>query len=369
MLGSLSMHRSLRSTGIALAAASALALLEIFRASLTSVIEGERVTIVVWASQLIPTWITAILVSPWCAFMAARYPFRNGRLTHTFFAHFGGALVFVALHLGLLILVHTVFGGPRPQAFWPHVLHRYVFYLAMEMSLYAAIVLVILLLDTRREAAERAVAEARLATSLTGARLASLQAQIQPHFLFNTLNAIAVLARRGDGAAVDRAIGDLGELLRASFDSSGRQEIALAEELEFLDRYVSLQRIRFPDRLEVDWDVEPEARAASVPPLLVQPLLENALEHGLARARGGHVRVTARQSGDRLEIEVADDGPGFGTDGDATRRAGVGLTNVRERLALLYGASGTLECGDGEGGGGRVRVRLPWRTAPAGVPA
>jgi len=355
------MRRSLRSTGIALAAASTLALLEIFRSSLTSVIEGERVTIVVWASQVIPTWITAILVSPWCAFMAARFPFRARRLTRACFAHLGGALVFVALHLALLILVHTVFGGTRPAAFWPHVLHRYVFYVAMEMSLYAAIVLVLLLLDTRREAAERAVAAARLAASLTGARLASLQAQIQPHFLFNTLNALAVLARRGDGAEVDRAIGDLGELLRASFDSSGRQEIALAEELGFLERYVSLQRIRFPDRLEVAWEIDPAARGARVPPLLVQPLLENALEHGLATTHGGHVRVSARREADRLEIEVADDGPGFGGNGGGVR-AGVGLANVRERLALLYGAAGSLECGDGPGGGGRVRVRLPWRT-------
>ena len=357
------MRRSLRSTGVALAAASALALLEIFRTSLTQVVEGNRVTIVVWASQIVPTWITAILVSPWCAFTASRFPLRSGRVGRTLLAHFGGALVFVAIHMALLIAVHTAFGAPHPWPFWPHLVHRYFFYVLMEMSLYAAIVLVLLLLDARREAAERAVTEARLAASLTGARLASLQAQIQPHFLFNTLNALAVLARRGDGAAVDRAIGDLGDLLRASFDSSGRQEIALAEELDFLDRYVSLQRIRFPDRLEVVWDVEPSAREARVPPLLVQPLVENALEHGLATSRGGHVRVTARRDGDRLEIEVADDGPGFGANGDGgSARGGVGLANVRERLALLYGEQGVLECGDRPGGGGRVRVRLPWRT-------
>ena len=354
------MRRSLRSTGTAIAATSLIALLEISRTSLTRVMEGNRVTVVVWASQLIPTWITAILVAPWCAFMAGRFPIRSGRVLRTLLAHFGGALVFVALHMALLIAFHTLVGGGHPFPFWPGLLHRYVFYLTMEMSLYAAIVLVILLLDARREAAERSVAEARLAQSLTGARLASLQAQIQPHFLFNTLNALAVLARRGDGAAVDRALGDLGELLRASFDAP-RQEIVLAEELEFLERYVSLQRIRFPDRLEVAFEVGDEARRALVPALVVQPLVENAIEHGLTTARGGRVRVTARREADALVIEVTDDGPGFTANG-ASPRAGVGLANVRERLALLYGAAGVLECADRPEGGGRVRVRLPWRT-------
>lgn len=354
------MRRSLRSTGVAIAAASLIALLEVFRMSLTRVLEGNRITFGEWVYQVVPTWLTAIAVAPWCAFMASRFPFRPGRIGRTLAAHFGGAAVYVALHMALLILVHTSLGGAHPWPFWPHVLHRYAFYTAMEMSLYAAIVLVLLLLETRREAAERAVAEARLATSLQSARLESLQAQIQPHFLFNTLNALAVLARRGDGAAVDRALGDLGELLRASFDAP-RQEIALAEELEFLERYVSLQRIRFPDRLEVAWDVEDAARGARVPPLLVQPLVENAIEHGLTTARGGRVRVAARREGDGLVIEVADDGPGFTANG-VTPRPGLGLANVRERLALLYGAAGTLECTDGPAGGGRVRVRLPWRT-------
>src|SRR4030095_12183706 len=109
-------------------------------------------------------------------------------------------------------------------------------------------------------------------------RRESLRAQLQPHSLFNTLNALAVLARKGDGAAVDRAIGDLGELLRASFESQGRREIPLGEELAFLERYAHLQRIRFPDRLEVIWQVDEAARRALVPALLVQPLVENALE-------------------------------------------------------------------------------------------
>src|SRR6185436_20453529 len=194
--------------------------------------------------------------------MAWRFPVRSGQVLRTLLAHVGGAAVFVALHLAVLSAFHLVMATTRLMPRPAHLAHTYVFYIGMEASVYGAIVVVIMLLEARREAAERRVAAARLEQSLADARLESLQAQIRPHFLFNTLNALAVLARRGDGAAVDRAIGDLGELLRASFDTSERQLIRLHEELEFLERYVSLQRIRFRERLDVEWRVDDDARAA-----------------------------------------------------------------------------------------------------------
>ena len=357
------MSRSSRNIRVALAASAFLALLEVFRTGMMRIVEGSPSTLPELIHWVIPLWVSVVLVSPWCAFMAWRFPVRSGRLPLTLLTHLGGAAVFVALHMSLLSAFHHFMAAAHPFLDGVHqVGHRYVFYVGMEMSIYAAIVVVVMLLEARREAAERSVTAARLERSLTAARLEGLQAQMRPHFLFNTLNALAVLARRGDGAAVDRAIGDLGELLRASFDSGGRHEIALLEELELVERYLGLQRIRFPDRLEVDWDVSDEARAALVPALLVQPLVENALEHGLARAQGGRVRIAAKRAGDMLELEVADDGPGF----DAGKHTdGVGLANTRERLALLHGARATLELGEAPGGGGRVRIRLPWRTAAA----
>jgi len=358
------MRRPLRSYATALAIASFLALLEILRTTLTRVLEGEAMTGHEVLHRVLPLWITIVLASPWCAVMAARFPFHRGRTLRTLAAHVGGGAVFVAIHVLSLLAFHTVIGGARIVPSAAHLLHTYAFYIALEMSVYAAIVIVLLLLDARREAAEREVATARLAQSLSATRLESLQAQLRPHFLFNTLNALAVLARRGDAPAVDRAIGDLGELLRASFDADGRHEIALGEELDFLKRYVHLQRIRFPDRLEVTWEIDEGARGAFVPALIIQPLVENALEHGLATARGGRVRVTARREGDLLALEVADDGPGFGG-AAGTREGGVGLANTRERLALLYGTRGTLVCGEAPGGGGRVVIRLPWRAGPA----
>ena len=352
------MRRSFRTTFIALAAASSLALLELYRTVVTRVLEGRSLTWRELGHGVVPLWLTVVIASPWCAWMARRFPFRSGRVLGALAAHLGGAAVFGALQMCLMISYHV---GLQGRTFEVHgVLHRYAFYVAMEASVYAAIVIVVLLLDARAEAAERALASARLERDLTAARLESLRAQIRPHFLFNTLNTLAVLARKGDGAAVDRAIGDLGELLRASFETGGRHEIPLAEELAFAERYVHLQRMRFPDRLEVTWEVEEDARRALVPALLVQPLVENALEHGLASG-GGRVRVAARRDGADLELEVTDDGPGFAA-GAATGN-GVGLANTRERLALLYGARGSLACGDGEGGGGRVRIRIPWREA------
>ena len=285
------MRRSFRSTAVALAAASFLALLEIHRTTLARILEGHPMSLGDVTQRVLPMWISVVLVSPWCAVMARRYPFRSGALLRTALAHFGGAFVFVALHLGVIIAFHAlVRGDVLPSGH--RLMHTYFFYTALEMSVYLGIVVVVLFVDARRESAERAVAEAKLAERLAAARLESLQSQIRPHFLFNTLNALAVLSRKGDGAAVDRAIGDLGELLRASFAAPAGHEIRLGEELEFLERYVHLQRIRFPDRLEVEWQIPDEARNAMVPPLLVQPLVENALEHGLATARGGRVLVT-----------------------------------------------------------------------------
>jgi len=243
------MRRSLRTTATALAIGLFLALFDVFRTTVTRLADGNAVDPYDVIHRVVPAWLTIVVASPWCAFMAGRFPFRSDRVLRALAAHLGGAAVFTALHVGLLMGIHSL--GRDFQGFpaAPRLLHTYLFYVAMEMSVYAAIVMVLMLLEARREAAEREIATAQLAQRASVARLESLQAQIQPHFLFNTLNALAVLARKGDGAAVDRAIGDLGELLRASFEAPGRHEIPLDEELALLERYVALQRIRFPDRL------------------------------------------------------------------------------------------------------------------------
>ncbi|MFI5230422.1 MAG: sensor histidine kinase, partial [Gemmatimonadales bacterium] len=181
-----------------------------------------------------------------------------------------------------------------------------------------------------RDVGERERATAALQTQLVQARLDALRGQLQPHFIFNTLNAAATLMHEDvDGA--DQMLTQLGDLLRASLARS-KPEITLAEELELVDRYLRLMRVRFSDRLSVSCTVDPEARRALVPAFLMQPLVENALEHGIARRAGpGHVAITARTTDGSLEIAVSDDGPGPSVDAPP----GIGLTNTRARLQQL----------------------------------
>jgi two-component system LytT family sensor kinase len=350
-----------RRTRIALGASALIAFLELFRSGLTRVLEGHPLTFFEFAHWLLPLWLGVVVLSPWCAFMARRFPPRGGHVAAFLAAHAGGATVFVGAHLAMLGAFHHVMRLIHPPTIDLTGPHQFVFYLGMESSVYAVIVMAVLLLEARHEAAERDLATARLETELANARLEGLRSQIRPHFLFNTLNTLAVLARQGEGATVDRAIGELGELLRASFSNPGAHEVPLGDELAFVEHYLALQRLRFPDRLRADVDATPETRAVLVPALVLQPLVENAIEHGLEREGGGRVTLRARRQGATLELVVEDDGPGFAPGAGA----GVGLANVRERLALLHGGNAALELGRADSGGARVRIVLPWREGPA----
>jgi len=208
---------------------------------------------------------------------------------------------------------------------------------------------------------ERERQAVELRERLTYAQLEALRSQLHPHFLFNTLNAAATLMHT-DVPGADRMLTELADLLRSTLAFSGRHEIPLAEELALVDRYLSIMRVRFRDRLTVQIDVSPEAREALVPAFLLQPLLENALEHGLAVKPGpGRLAVHAARQDGGLTITVTDDGPGPAHDA----AAGVGLTNTRERLAQLYGADQALTLDStGPTGGARVVVSVPWRPRP-----
>jgi LytS/YehU family sensor histidine kinase len=213
------------------------------------------------------------------------------------------------------------------------------------------------LLETR----ERAKAQ----DQLSEARLQSLRLQLQPHFLFNTLNAITALIG-SEPRAAERMVAGLSELLRASLRSADEQEVPLARELEHLKLYTDIQRTRFGDRLDVHLDVDPATRSAMVPSLLLQPLVENAIRHGLApRAVGGQVYVRAARDGEELRLEVRDDGVGAETRGGALSREGVGLANTRERLRRLHGERQRFAYETRPGAGFAVTIALPFRTEGA----
>lgn len=211
-----------------------------------------------------------------------------------------------------------------------------------------------------RRSRERELQAAQLEGELNRARLDRLEAQLQPHFLFNTLNAISSLMYH-DPAAADRMLGRLADLLRLTFSRSSAPETSLREELEWLGWYLEIMQLRFGDRLTVKLEIEPDAPALAVPRLILQPLVENALRHGAAKRAGpATVRISAGRTGDRLSLAVQDDGPGV-ADPDAALRKGVGLSNTAERLRALYGEAGSFRLTNRPEGGLVATIELPAR--------
>ena len=213
------------------------------------------------------------------------------------------------------------------------------------------------------ESRERSARASQLEARLVEAQLKSLQQQLQPHFLFNTLQAISSLMHR-DVDAADRTLIRLSDLLRMTLERLGEPEVTLDAELDFLQRYLDIEATRFADRLVVRYDVQPDARAALVPTLLLQPLVENAIKHGVAKKSGvGHIDITARRDHDKLRIEVRDDGVGLSEDALTALQKGIGVSTTRMRLQHQFGADYRFEFHRLAHGVGVV-VAVPWRVRP-----
>jgi signal transduction histidine kinase len=211
----------------------------------------------------------------------------------------------------------------------------------------------------RREAVLLEARASQLEAQLAHARLDALRMQLNPHFLFNTLHAVSALVERDPGG-VRRMIARLSELLRHTLDSRGTEEVPLAEELAFLQRYLDIMAVRFQGRLRVQTSVDDAVKEARVPNFILQPLVENALEHGVSRTSGeAEIEIRARREGHQLVVSVHDRGPGL--DANAAELGGVGLTNTRARLAGLYGDAASVTVRSEAGGGAASELRLPWR--------
>jgi len=292
-------------------------------------------------------WLTCGMFTPAFYWMVRRFPIRGERWWARLPVHLAASFVFVLLKVSIY---HPLFNAlnptePRP---WSMILFG-GFY--ADMLAYWASVGVIHAIEYYRESRERELETTRLA-------LENLRAQLQPHFLFNTLQSISTLIHR-DAAAADRMLTDLSELLRLSLRSSASQEVPLREELGFLDRYLDIMRVRFGDRLRILVDAAGDVRDALVPSLVLQPIVENAITHGMAdRPDVGHVSVRARRNGPALWLEVSDDGPGLAA--PAGNGNGIGLANTRERVARLYGTSGSVDFLTDRGL--TVRISIPFRT-------
>jgi sensor histidine kinase YesM len=201
----------------------------------------------------------------------------------------------------------------------------------------------------------------QLETRLIETELKALREQMHPHFLFNTMNTISVLVREGRNDDAVNLVARLSTLLRMSLDNTGVPEVTLQQELDFLAHYVEIQRARFSDRLTVTIAIEPAALRARIPNLLLQPIVENAIIHGVApKTTAGHVDIAGRVEGDKLFLTVRDDGPGI-ADGYTRAKEGVGLANTRERLAKIYGTRSQLLLQSEPGRGVSVQIVLPFR--------
>ena len=292
-------------------------------------------------------WLTCGLFTPAFYWMVRRYPIRGERWWTRLPIHLVASFLFVLLKVSIYAPLYNLLNPTEPRA-WSMVLLG-GFY--ADMLAYWASVGVIHAIEYYRESRERELEATRLA-------LENLRAQLQPHFLFNTLQSISTLIHR-DQAAADRMLTDLSDLLRLSLRSSASQEVPLREELAFLDRYLDIMRVRFGDRLRIAVEAPDDVRDALVPSLVLQPIVENAITHGMAdRPDLGRVAVRAHRNGKTLWLEVSDDGPGLSA--PASDGNGIGLANTRERVKRLYGDAGAVDLFTDRGL--TVRIAIPFRT-------
>ena len=231
----------------------------------------------------------------------------------------------------------------------------------IDIITYVAILAIGHTIESLQRLSQREAEAAKLSAELSKVQLEALRRQIEPHFLFNTLNGISGLVRRGDSAAAVGMIAGLSELLRRLLEDGNRQLVPLADELSFLQRYVDLQVMRFGNRLNVAVDVPIDLYGALVPNLILQPLVENAIVHGVcATTEGGTVRIVAARLGDALTLSIHNDGPALPEPASAAR-GGVGIANTRGRLQTLYGGECTLEVRNHRIAGVETVVRLPYQ--------
>jgi two-component system, LytTR family, sensor kinase len=276
--------------------------------------------------------------------------------------HFPGVFVATLLHIGLTVASQTVIVSivGQEQRPWQLEAQRMFFNnFDWEMMTYWSIVGLSHALRYYSEARDRALRESQLETRLVEAQLQALQRQLQPHFLFNTLNTISALMHRNVDAA-DNMIARLSDLLRISLANVGVQEVSLKDELDFLSKYLEIEQTRFRDRLTVVFDVQPDTLDALVPNLMLQPLVENSIKHGIGpRVAPGQIEIRSRRAGSLLELEVRDNGVGLSAARLSDFNRGVGLANTRSRLQHLYGSSHRFEFRQPPTGGLLVLIAIP----------
>lgn len=311
-------------------------------------------------------WLLYALLTPLVFRASRRLPLQRPHLARNISLHIAGALAMCVAWAALGTLLRLAIFPREPdetvQKIWIGFVSWVSTTLPFGMGVYFALVGIQHSFFYFGQAREREMHAARLAAQLSESRLGALRMQLNPHFLFNSLNAITVLVRDGKTSGASRMLELLSDILRQVLRTDETHETALSEELDFLERYLAIEQVRFSDRLHARIDIDPNVARAAVPRFLLQPLVENALRHGVSQRRdAGLVQVTALRDGEQLVVTVLDDGPGLPTGINAA--AGVGLSNIRARLTALYGENASLELKNAKGGGAIATVRLPYHEA------
>jgi len=318
-----------------------------------------------FGTQLV-SWIPWVLATPLVIRLARRFPIARGMSLRTVGIHLAAFAVVTALAETWSTVLQMLF-NPWNNGKWPTFVDTWTTQLTFQvltfLIVYALILTVTYVVDARESMARQMTETARLNEELSKAQLEALRRQMEPHFMYNTLNSIAGLVRdQRNDAAVSMIVG-LSEFLRRSSEDSHRSQVALREEVEYLQRYLDIQKVRFGERLQVSVDIPAELLCAQVPNLLLQPLVENAIKHGIAkRVAGGTVRVAGACHEGSLCLSVYNDGPSLPADWEATQ-TGVGIGNLRTRLQILHGNASGLQLRRTNPGGVEVVVTLPFTEA------
>lgn len=304
-------------------------------------------------------WLFFGALTPITYILARRYPLRSEALLRTVAAHLGGAIVlcvgWASAGVGLSLLLNR---RPPQETVLRYYISWVLTNLPWSVFLYFTVLGCIYAFTYYREAREREAQQSTLAAQLAEARLGALRMQLNPHFLFNSLNAITVLVRDQNTRDASRMLELLSGVLRQVLHSNNRKEVALDEELRFMEKYLAIEQVRFSDRLRVHWSIDSNVRDTLVPEFILQPLVENAIRHGVSkRGDAGLIEIRGLESNGDIVLSVRDDGPGF----VASSEAGVGLGNTRARLDTLFGAAGSLDVHNAEGGGTIATLRFPSR--------
>jgi len=331
-------------------------------------VEGEPRPILPTLAFVLPFWYLWALYAPLVIWLSKHYPIERGHVIARSAVHFGIAVVMSFVHTGTRIALQPALRElppSDPHSHWDILSSLATLELPVHLFIYWAILGGTLLLQYYRRMREQQLAATRLSAQLADARMQALRMQLNPHFLFNALNSIAMLVRNAERDAAVNTLEVLSDLLRYVLDDSTHQEVSLRCELEFIEGYLAMEKIRFQNRLEVKTEVEPDALDALVPNLVLQPIIENAIKHGVEK-RTSPTTVTVRAStdGQALRLRISDDGPGFCGTAGARSSLGVGISNTRRRLAQAYGDGASLEIEDASPSGAIVTITLPLHSVP-----